>query len=146
MLILLFFTLGLSAHRKSVFSLPHERVFPHNWRFADTSLNDCYHLGESSQNGNPAAKKTKRAQQMEVTCHHPASQRGIPVILNDLGQPMQMTEGLKAVIDRLGWSRSQFAAFCFYKSARSVEKFFQGATPPAHTLNLLSVHLAALEP
>jgi hypothetical protein len=82
---------------------------------------------------------------MEITCHHPASQRGIPVILNDFGKPMQMTEGLKAVIERLGWSRSQFAAFCFYKSARSVEKFFQGTPPPAHTLNLLSVHLAALE-
>ena len=145
MLILLFFTLGLSAHRKSVFSLPYERVLPHNWRLAHTTFNDCDHLGESSKDGNPAAEKTKRAQQMEITCHHPASQRGIPVILNDLGKPMQMTEGLRAVIERLGWSRSQFAAFCFYKSARSVEKFFQGATPPAHTLNLLSVHLAALE-
>mgnify|MGYP000239871866 CR=1 FL=1 len=146
MLILLFFTLGLSAHRKSVFPLPHERVLPHNRRLANTSLNDCDYLGEWGKNGNPSPKKDKRSQQMEITCHHPASQRGIPVILNDLGQPMQMTEGLRAIIERLGWSRSQFAAFCFYKSSRSVEKFFQGTTPPAHTLNLLSVYLAALEP
>lgn len=78
---------------------------------------------------------------MRITCHHSASSYGIPVILDDRGALMDYVPGLTAILDKLGWSRADFAARCGYKSARSVEKFWQGVVPPAATLNLLSVAL-----
>jgi hypothetical protein len=82
---------------------------------------------------------------MKITCHHPSSSQGIPVILSDSGDVMDYAPGLTAVLNRLKWSRAQFAAHCGYKSPRSVEKFWQGVIPPAATLNLLSVALAGHE-
>lgn len=54
---------------------------------------------------------------------------------------MSYRAGLIAILERLGWTRADFARVCGYKSERSVEKFFQGATPTASTLNLLDVYL-----
>lgn len=82
---------------------------------------------------------------MKITCHHPASSYGIPVILSDGGDVLDYAEGLREVLTRLNWSRSDFASCCGYKSARSVEKFFQGVVPTAATLNLLGVYLADSE-
>lgn len=79
---------------------------------------------------------------MTITCHHPASSRGIPVILSDGGDVLDYGPGLTAVLERLKWSRCDFARECGYKGPRSVEKFWQGTIPPAATLNLLGVHLA----
>lgn len=78
---------------------------------------------------------------MRVTCHHSASSYGVPVILDDGGALMDYGPGLTAILDCLGWSRAQFADHCGYKSARSVEKFWQGVVPPATTLNMLGVEL-----
>jgi hypothetical protein len=78
---------------------------------------------------------------MKITCHHPSSTYGIPVILSDAGEPMDYAPGLTATLARIGWSRAQFAERCGYKSARSVEKFWQGVQPPAATLNQLAVAL-----
>lgn len=78
---------------------------------------------------------------MKITCHHPESANGIPVILGDAGNVLGYPAGLTAVLERLEWSRADFAAHCGYKSARSVEKFWQGVTPPAATLNMLAVAL-----
>lgn len=79
---------------------------------------------------------------MKITCHHSASSSGVPVILDDRGRLMDYPRGLTAVLDRLGWSRADFANRFGYKSPRSVEKFFQGFVPSAATLNLLGVYLA----
>jgi hypothetical protein len=76
---------------------------------------------------------------MKITCHHPASSHGIPVILADDGTVMDYGPGLTAVLKTLRWTRSDFASHCQYKSPRSVEKFWQGVVPPAATLNQLSV-------
>lgn len=78
---------------------------------------------------------------MTITCNHSASSYGIPVILDDGGALMDYGPGLTAILDRLAWSRADFAAHCGYKSARSVEKFWQGVVPPAATLNMLGVEL-----
>lgn len=78
---------------------------------------------------------------MKITCHHSSSSYGIPVILDDGGEVMDYGPGLTAVLDRLGWSRAEFAEHCGYKGPRSVEKFWQGTMPPAATLNMLSVAL-----
>lgn len=79
---------------------------------------------------------------MGITCNHPASSHGVPVILDEDGSVMDYGPGLTAILKHLKWTRSDFAAHCGYKSARSVEKFWQGAIPPAATLNMLG---AALE-
>ena len=82
---------------------------------------------------------------MQITCNHSASSYGIPVILDDGGDVMDYAPGLSAVLARLGWSRADFAEHCGYKSTRSVEKFWQGAIPPAATLNMLGVELERLD-
>ena len=78
---------------------------------------------------------------MQVTCLHSASQKGIPVILNNDGEVMPYREGLTAVLKYLQISRSQLAEMMKYKSARSIEKFWQGTTPPAYLLNILGQNL-----
>ena len=78
---------------------------------------------------------------MVITCNHSASSYGIPIILDDSGAIMDYAPGLTAILERLGWSRADFAFHCGYKSVRSVEKFWQGAVPPAATLNMLGVEL-----
>jgi hypothetical protein len=82
---------------------------------------------------------------MKITCDHSASSYGIPVILDDSGQPMDYAPGLTALLDRLGWSRADFATHCGYSGPRSVEKFWQGVVPPAATLNMLAVELERRE-
>ena len=79
---------------------------------------------------------------MTITCHHPSSSHGIPVILDDSGDVIDYAPGLSAVLDRLGWRRADFAKHCGYKGPRSVEKFWQGVVPPAATLNMLAVELS----
>lgn len=78
---------------------------------------------------------------MKVTCNHPASSHGIPVILADDGSVMDYGPGLTAALQNLGWSRAQFAEHCGYAGPRSIEKFWQGVVPPAATLNMLGVEL-----
>jgi len=78
---------------------------------------------------------------MRITCNHSSSSNGIPIILADDGAVMDYANGLTAALQKLGWSRSDFASHCGYKSARSVEKFWQGCVPPAATLNMLGVEL-----
>ena len=78
---------------------------------------------------------------MRVTCNHPASHYGVPVILADGGGVMDYGPGLTAALQKLGWSRADFATHCGYSGPRSVEKFWQGVVPPAATLNMLGVEL-----
>ena len=78
---------------------------------------------------------------MRITCHHYKSTNGVPVILDDNGEVMEYSAGLSATLKKIGWSRADFAKRLGYKSKRSVEKFWQGTTPPAHVLNILSVEL-----
>lgn len=80
---------------------------------------------------------------MRITCKHPASSYGIPVILDDGGDVMDYAPGLSAVLQRIGWSREQAAQAAGYKSARSIEKFWQGVPPSAQLLNVLAVQLEA---
>ncbi|HRW57947.1 MAG TPA: hypothetical protein P5185_09335 [Oscillospiraceae bacterium] len=78
---------------------------------------------------------------MRVTCDHSASSYGIPVILDDDGAVMDYAAGLTAVLQRLGWSRERAAIAAGYKSARSIEKFWQGVPPSAQLLNVLALEL-----
>jgi hypothetical protein len=78
---------------------------------------------------------------MKITCNHSQSSYGIPVILSDGGEVMDYGPGLTAALQKLGWSRADFAVHCGYSGPRSVEKFWQGVVPPSSTLNMLGVEL-----
>ena len=78
---------------------------------------------------------------MEITCKHPESSHGVPVILNDNKDVMDYAQGLTASLDHLGWTRQQAAIAAGYKSKRSIDKFWQGFPPSAQLLNVLSIEL-----
>ena len=82
---------------------------------------------------------------MTITCNHPASSYGQPVILSDGGEVMDYGPGLTAVLERIGWSRKDLAERCGYKNVRSVYNFWQGVIPPATTLNVLGVELERVQ-
>lgn len=83
---------------------------------------------------------------MKITCNHSQSSYGIPVILDDDGNVMDYVPGLNLALERLGWTRADIAEKSGYKSARSIEKFWQGVPPSAQLLNVLSVALKATQP
>ena len=74
---------------------------------------------------------------MKITTDHPSSSYGHPVILGDDGQPMDYSDGIKAVRKHLGLSVAQLAKICGI-SARTVEGWEQGRSPTAAALNVMS--------
>jgi DNA-binding XRE family transcriptional regulator len=62
---------------------------------------------------------------VKITTDHPLSSYGIPVILDDAGQPLDYGPGLRAVRARLGLSVDQVGA-AVGKSGRTVESWESG--------------------
>lgn len=81
---------------------------------------------------------------MKITCNHPASSYGIPVVLDDNGEPMEPVEGVLAAIKKLGWSRHELATRCGYSNPRSIETVLtvRKVPPSAQMLNVLAVALS----
>ena len=79
---------------------------------------------------------------MKITCNHPSSSYGVPVILGDDNQPMNYPDGLKEALRRIGWKRRRFAEECGVQP-RSLEKYFlaKGPLPTAKMLNILAANL-----
>lgn len=78
---------------------------------------------------------------MKITTEHATSSYGIPVILDDTGQPMDCAPGLKAVRAQLGLTMKQ-AAEAVNANPRSWEAWEYGRFPvPTAALNVLSVML-----
>ena len=84
---------------------------------------------------------------MKITCNHPASLEGLPVILDDVGQTMSYPDGLTEALYRLRMSRATLARSTGYRSAKSINRFFQsgGNVPSAHLLNFVAMRLTASE-
>jgi DNA-binding transcriptional regulator YiaG len=75
---------------------------------------------------------------MKITTDHPTSSYGIPVILDDSGEPMDYAPGIKAVRAALGLSTTQLAEACG-KSRRTVEDWEQGRRmAPTESLNVMA--------
>jgi ribosome-binding protein aMBF1 (putative translation factor) len=75
---------------------------------------------------------------MKITCDHPTSSYGIPVILDDAGNVIDYAPGVKAVRGRLGLTAEQLAEHCGY-SVRSVNSWEQGRSPvTASALNVMA--------
>jgi DNA-binding transcriptional regulator YiaG len=62
---------------------------------------------------------------MCITTEHSSSSYGIPVILDDSGEPMDYAPGVRAIRGRLGLSTAGLASACG-KSRRTVEDWEQG--------------------
>lgn len=77
---------------------------------------------------------------MRITCQHPASIAGIPVILGYDGHPCDYGPGMKLVRKQLKMTVREFANACGI-SHRTAEGWEQGRVPPAATLNLLGLWL-----
>ena len=75
---------------------------------------------------------------MKITTNHASSSYGIPVILDDAGEPMDYSPGIKAVRLALGLSTRQLGEVTG-KSGRTVEDWEQGRRmPPAEALYVLA--------
>lgn len=74
---------------------------------------------------------------MKITTDHPTSSYGIPVILDDDGNPMDYAPGIKALRATLGISTSRLAEACGV-SRRTVEGWEQGRMPLVESLNVMA--------
>jgi hypothetical protein len=80
---------------------------------------------------------------MTITTRHPESSYGVPVILDDAGNPLDYPAGLRLAFARLAWSKAEVAAQCNV-SPRTVEGWLHGRQPEARCLNVLADALADL--
>ncbi len=80
---------------------------------------------------------------MKITIQHPASSFGVPVILDDSGNPLDYSDGLRRCRYRLKMSTVELGRH-FGCSGRTVEGYEQGRIIPVAALNVLSVLMAAL--
>jgi hypothetical protein len=78
-----------------------------------------------------------------ITTRHHKSWFGVPVILDDAGEPLDYPAGLRLVFARLGWDKAEVAAQCNV-SPRTVEGWLHGRQPEARCLNVLADALADL--
>lgn len=74
---------------------------------------------------------------MRITCNHPSSSYGIPVILADDGYVMDYGPGIKAIRDKCGLTTQALADLCGV-SRRTVEGWEQGRMPTAAALNVMA--------
>ncbi len=79
---------------------------------------------------------------MKITCDHPASSYGQPVILDDEGNVLDYPEGIVAVRNRLGLTQGRLAEACNVGLA-AVRNYEQGrrTNVPASLLNMLAILL-----
>ena len=81
---------------------------------------------------------------MKITTNHPASSHGIPVILDDYGQPMDLSHGIIAFMAVTQTSAKCLANKCGV-SIRTVEGWRQGRQPKANALNVMKSILEGKE-
>ena len=74
---------------------------------------------------------------MVITCKHPASSYGVPVILADDGSVMDYGPGVRAIQDKAGLDNQALADACGV-SVRTVEGWRQGRIPTAAALNVMA--------
>ena len=75
---------------------------------------------------------------MKITISHSASSYGVPIILDDSGQPLDYADGLRRCRYRLKMSTVELGRH-FGCSGRTIEGYEQGRIIPVAALNVLSV-------
>jgi DNA-binding transcriptional regulator YiaG len=80
---------------------------------------------------------------MRITTEHSRSSYGIPIILDDDGEPLDYAPGVRAVRRAMGLSTAELATACG-KSRRTVEDWEQGRyMPPTESLLVMARLLEA---
>jgi hypothetical protein len=79
---------------------------------------------------------------MQITCNHPQSSDGIPVILDDYGNPYHYQPGVEAVLVRLGWTLAAAAHRAGFPTDKNEEMLWNSGSP---SMALLAVLKEALE-
>ena len=81
---------------------------------------------------------------MKVTCNHPKSSHGLPVVLGDDGEIIPHKVALKRVRKRLGVRSREFSEILGCNLS-SLNKHLGGRPATAQILNMLGVILAELD-
>lgn len=75
---------------------------------------------------------------MEITCNHPKSKNGRPVVLDDKGKVIKSpSEALNSLVYHLGISRRELSLKCGYDGHRGVERYFYDGEIPLKVLWVL---------
>lgn len=74
---------------------------------------------------------------MKITCNHPSSSYGTPIILSDDGGVMDYAPGIKAIRAKAGLTTQDLADQCGV-SRRTVEGWEMGRMPTAAALNVMA--------
>lgn len=74
---------------------------------------------------------------MKITTDHPASSYGLPVILDDAGNPLDYAAGVQALRRTLGLSVAELGQACG-RSKRTAEGWEQGRAVPAECLLVMA--------
>jgi DNA-binding transcriptional regulator YiaG len=82
---------------------------------------------------------------MKITTNHPASSYGVPVIIDDAGEVMTRSEGVKAVKAKLRINNADLATVCNV-SIRTVEGWLQNRPINAAALNVMGDMLTPNQP
>ena len=81
---------------------------------------------------------------MRITTRHKASSRGVPVILDDRGRPLDYAPGLRLAMERLGWDRATLAERCDV-SVTTVNNWLSPNAPRMPEVRCLNVLADAIE-
>ncbi|MFT4144020.1 MAG: hypothetical protein QM644_06140 [Mobilitalea sp.] len=79
---------------------------------------------------------------MKVTCNHYASKHGVPVILDDFGNPYRYETGVEKALERLQWSHRRAAREVGCETEEAIRALLTLGDPNVRFLNILG---AALE-
>lgn len=82
---------------------------------------------------------------MKITCNHPQSNNGTPVILDDYGNPYHYQPGLAAVLTRLGWTQETAALRIGCETTESKQALWTSDSPSLQLLNILREALEVTE-
>ena len=83
---------------------------------------------------------------MKITCNHQASRHGIPVILDDFGNPYRYEIGVEKALEILGWSKRRAARATGCETEEDIDQITSFQEPHIPLLNVLGAALERLEP
>jgi len=82
---------------------------------------------------------------MKITCNHTASKYGIPVILDDYGNPYRYEIGVEKALEAIGWSMRRAAREAGYATEEGVHWVIAMKEPSIPVLNVIGAALERLE-
>ncbi|MFT3991737.1 MAG: hypothetical protein QM680_10055 [Luteolibacter sp.] len=97
------------------------------------------------ENKAPEDKKPQTPETMKITCNHYTSKRGIPVILDDYGNPYRYEIGIEKALEAVGWSMRRAAREVGCETEEAFDEVTRLKEPHIPLLNVLGAALERLE-